>query len=259
MLCGHSALFSETFPTSGTWDGTGLYPLPPPGHRTAGNGCSSPPGLLPTPSASNVNDGESLESWEARRQRNLAKHVNGNGQGTPLAIAAQQLLKTPTAQLGVNGGSQHPDKRKLGGHGPTLADQVEHLLPTPAAADSERTSATYVRGNPTLIGAFLPTPQAADSRRGTEAEMGGARPSGQKRPDGLGTVVTLLPTPTVADSRNSRNATAGRSPESTGHSGTTLSDVFWSGDPTPELSAGGKGSRDAGLRGQPSPGGPESD
>jgi len=48
----------------------------------------------------------------------------------------QPLLKTPTSQLAVNGGSQHPDKRKAGGHGPTLADEVEHLLP----ALGERTS-----------------------------------------------------------------------------------------------------------------------
>ena len=45
------------------------------------------------------------------------------------------LFKTPTSQLAVNGGSQHPDKRKAGGHGPTLADEVEHLLPTPAVND----------------------------------------------------------------------------------------------------------------------------
>jgi hypothetical protein len=37
------------------------------------------------------------------------------------------LLLTPTAQLAVNGGSQPPAKRKAGGHGPTLADQIEHL------------------------------------------------------------------------------------------------------------------------------------
>lgn len=53
--------------------------------------------LLPTPAASNPNDGEDLESWEARRQRNLAKKTNGNGQGTPLGIAVR-LLPTPTAQ-----------------------------------------------------------------------------------------------------------------------------------------------------------------
>jgi hypothetical protein len=46
---------------------------------------------------------------------------------------SSSLLKTPTSQLAVNGGSQHPEKRKAGGHGPTLADEIEHLLPTPAA------------------------------------------------------------------------------------------------------------------------------
>jgi DNA (cytosine-5)-methyltransferase 1 len=44
------------------------------------------------------------------------------------------LLKTPTAQLGVNGGPQHPDKRKAGGHGPTLEDEVVFLLLPPPAA-----------------------------------------------------------------------------------------------------------------------------
>lgn len=39
------------------------------------------------------------------------------------------LLKTPTAQLGTNGAAQHPDKRRGGGHGPTLDDEVSFLLP----------------------------------------------------------------------------------------------------------------------------------
>lgn len=43
--------------------------------------------------------------------------------------AINTLSKTPTANLGGNGGTQHPDKRKAGGHGPTLADEVEWLLP----------------------------------------------------------------------------------------------------------------------------------
>jgi hypothetical protein len=50
--------------------------------------------LWPTPSAGNFNDGESLETWEARRQANKAKGINGNGQGTPLSIAAK-LWPTP--------------------------------------------------------------------------------------------------------------------------------------------------------------------
>lgn len=46
--------------------------------------------LWPTPDASVVNDGETLASWRARKERNLEKHNNGNGMGTPLTIAAVQ-------------------------------------------------------------------------------------------------------------------------------------------------------------------------
>ena len=35
------------------------------------------------------------------------------------------LLPTPTANLGINGGSQHPAKRRTGGHTPNLADVIE--------------------------------------------------------------------------------------------------------------------------------------
>ncbi|MFJ5842942.1 hypothetical protein ACIQGO_40560 [Streptomyces shenzhenensis] len=34
-------------------------------------------------------------------------------------------LKTPTSNLDANGGSQHPEKRKQGSHGPNLVDEVE--------------------------------------------------------------------------------------------------------------------------------------
>ncbi|MCG6496963.1 hypothetical protein [Kitasatospora sp. A2-31] len=48
------------------------------------------------------------------------------------------LLLTPTSNLGSIGGSQHPDRRKAGGHGPNLSDLVEHLLPTPRATDGTK-------------------------------------------------------------------------------------------------------------------------
>lgn len=84
------------------------------------------------------------------------------------ANASSSLLKTPTAQLAQNGGSQHPDKRKAGGHGPTLADEVEHLLPTPRASDG-------TKGGPNQRGSsgdlmlpsavqLLPTPTARDGK-----------------------------------------------------------------------------------------------
>lgn len=48
------------------------------------------------------------------------------------------LLKTPTANLGRNGAPQHPDKRRAGGHGPTLDDEVSFLLPdAPSAEDQD--------------------------------------------------------------------------------------------------------------------------
>lgn len=168
------------------------------GHRTSENGGSVSPGLLPTPAAGNFNDGESLESWEARRRENLGKGINGNGQGTPLGVAVR-LLKTPTAQLAVNGGSQHPDKRREGGHGPTLADQVEHtLLPTPRAADGNGNGRAAMgrQGSRSLTDALLPTPRATRGGSGTETmyAMGGQRDD-TNRPQGE----VLLPTPSVAD------------------------------------------------------------
>ena len=60
---------------------------------TSGNGSSG----WPTPDASVVQDGESLETWLARRETLKAKHNNGNGCGTPLTMAAQMAgWPTPT-------------------------------------------------------------------------------------------------------------------------------------------------------------------
>jgi hypothetical protein len=47
------------------------------------------PPLWPTPDAGNFNDGQSLETYQARKERELAKGYNGNGGGTPLAMAVQ--------------------------------------------------------------------------------------------------------------------------------------------------------------------------
>ena len=54
-------------------------------------------GLWPTPCANNPNEGETLESWDRRQALNKAKHNNGNGAGTPLAIKVKQEL-WPTAR-----------------------------------------------------------------------------------------------------------------------------------------------------------------
>lgn len=121
-----------------------MYLLPTPGPRTSGGECSSPRGLLPAPDLThgrtitrtgpglhgighllatpNARDwkGPALPNWT--RQKTLPNDI--------------ELLRTPTAQLAANGGSQHPAKRRAGGHGPTLADEIEHLLPAPNTLDS---------------------------------------------------------------------------------------------------------------------------
>ena len=173
LLCGHSVPYSETWPTSGTTRAGRHFPRPALERPTGASESRSSPGLptlLGTPRTASANGVGNLESQ--------------------VAI----LLKTPTSQLAVNGGSQHPDKRRQGGHGPTLADEVEHLLPTPQAAD------------------------AVGSR--VESELGGTRPSGAKRSISLSTATAhgpLLPTPTAMDC----HASGGSSP-----SDVTLTDAI---------------------------------
>jgi hypothetical protein len=129
------------------------------------------------------------------------------------------LLKTPTVQLAVNGGSQHPDKRRAGGHGPTLADEVEHLLPTPQSSDWKGSAQT----------------------QGRTRNM-----RGKRHPRGLGDMdlteaVALLPTPRASQRGNWQNAPAKH--------GKTLQEVL-TGDDTPLRSAPGGRSWDGQLPGQ---------
>lgn len=63
-----------------------------------------------------------------------------------------QLLPTPAANLGSNGGPQHPDRRRAGGHSVSIEDAVHGLalLPTPRVKNNEnRQSEGYggLRGN----------------------------------------------------------------------------------------------------------------
>jgi hypothetical protein len=161
--------------------------------------------LLPTPAAGNFNDGESLESWQARNERLRDLGINGNGMGTPLPVAVQ-LLKTPTAQLAVNGGSQHPDKRREGGHGPTLADQVEHeLLPASAARDWRSGKSNLMDHNARplneVVVNLLPTPNATDGQGGNRAVPERRTSQGKDHGPRLRDVAPtlLLPTPRATD------------------------------------------------------------
>jgi len=50
--------------------------------------------MWPTPDAGAFNDGQTIEAYQARKAREIAKGYNGNGGGTPLAMAVK-LWPTP--------------------------------------------------------------------------------------------------------------------------------------------------------------------
>lgn len=154
LLCAHSVPYSAAWPTSGSMRAGACFAPLTSGPRTAESGSSSPPGR---PSES-------------------------------------PLLKTPTSNLATNGGSQHPAKRKRGGHGPNLADEVEWLLPTPKASDGTNGSPNQRHDNgdlalPSAAARLLPTPQASDT--GTP----GRRPGAGFRPPLSAVVLPLFTEP----------------------------------------------------------------
>lgn len=57
-------------------------------------------------------------------------------------------LPTPAARDGAPRGSQSPEKRRVGGHQPSIADVAEHLLPTPTATYSGNTAENHLRKKP---------------------------------------------------------------------------------------------------------------
>lgn len=216
------------WPRSAMSSRTGLYELPMLEPLTSGSGGSASPGLLPTPTARekggancrhgdpgrgddlpeavkylptpNASDGKGASQPEGR-ERSGRSRKPGDAD-LPEAVA---LLRTPTAQLAVNGGSQHPDKRKAGGHGPTLADEVEHLLPTPNATHERKTSRT----GPLLHGIemLLPTPRATDGTKGGPNQRGS---SGDLMLPSA--VMELLPTPMTADGERASTVFPRRNP-----------------------------------------------
>lgn len=93
--------------------------------------------------------------------------------GSSSSPPEEMLLKTPTSQLAINGGSQHPDKRKAGGHGPTLADEVEHLLPTVTTQDAAFSGAGFGPSLGQIVReALLPTPTVGMTQGGSRTRSG---------------------------------------------------------------------------------------
>lgn len=162
-LVGDSPMFCETWPR---WaiERDGAYgALPTWARRTSGIASSSS-AIWATPVASWYERGQtSPDVWEKRQQQRRAQGKSPFA--TPLHVQVTQQWPTPNTGDGVRGQRQPDGKR-----GRALSD-VAHSQgswPTPTAADGDRTSDTFMRGNPTLIGqvhqAAWPTPRAAASR-----------------------------------------------------------------------------------------------
>jgi hypothetical protein len=209
LLSEHSEPFSATWPSSGTTRSGVAFELPTPALPTAGTASSS----LPTPRASRGSSGtETMYALGAERVDDSrpqgevvmlptplssdGRGIGVHGQGGQDLRTTVSLLKTPLSNLGQNGGSQHPDKRKAGGHGPTLADEVEHLLPTPTTQPT--TGNGHARDLRSESMSLLPTPT---TMAGGQATRSGARSDELLLP-GIGRELALLPTPAAHDSGN---------------------------------------------------------
>lgn len=114
--------FSRTLPTSGSMRSGALF---------------SQPKLEPRISVSDSSSSHGLPTPAARDWKNGKSNLHGTN-SRPLNEVVLTLLPTPQANIATNGGSQHPDKRRAGGHSVSLQDVVEHLLATPRASDGEK-------------------------------------------------------------------------------------------------------------------------
>lgn len=139
--------------------------------RVGGDNLQTAVSRWPTPDASVANDGESLDSFFARKDRLKIRHGNGNGVGTPLAISAR-AWPTPTS----------------------LSFKDSHQPGNSASMNATLAMASYLERN------IWPTATATDRPRSDETMAKSAsyrkRNAGQKTvPLYLGEAAALWPTP----------------------------------------------------------------
>lgn len=110
-------------------------------------------GLLPTPTATNANEGEDPATWIKRKEE-------GSEAGMPLAITLNLgLLPTPRASENENRQTKLSPSQKAGTRGLSMAALAsEGLLPTPIANDAKGKEGSPSEGEkPSLSAAFYRT------------------------------------------------------------------------------------------------------
>lgn len=192
-----------TWPRQVTWDRQFAWELPTSVHLIDASESSS--SLLPTPDGSLFNDGQSVEAYQARKERELEKGYNGNGGGTTLAMMVR-LLPTPSASdhTGAEGETRVARQEAGATGGPSLRD-LGHLLPTPMSNDWKGGMAAQHQLSDAAR-SLLPTPTARDGKgsgQHPEKHMAAHRLTGIEHRDDP-TRPPLLPTPAAADGDGGR-------------------------------------------------------
>jgi DNA (cytosine-5)-methyltransferase 1 len=146
------------------------------------------------PAAGAFNDTESLESWQARRERQKKLGRNGNGMGAPLGIA-MRLLPTPTAVTTWRTPAEHMAWRHENGRNHPCDLQVAVVLQTAPHAPGEPGGALPVTVGGPADRMLLPTPDTGTSPRG-HGRRGGSPGNGHQSGQRLDAVArTLHPPP----------------------------------------------------------------
>ena len=151
LTCAHLAVFSETWPSSGSMRNGTVFARPTSGPVTTDSGYS----FLPTPWAATFGEVDDLDGWEARRARAIVtlptptardyKGRNQRGDATCLT-GALDMLPTPRASDGTNGG---PNQRGSSG---------DLMLPSAVQPSRWGQYADAVARHARLVGRVAPDP-----------------------------------------------------------------------------------------------------
>lgn len=139
--------------------------------RTSGKDCTG----WPTPDAQVFQDGETPKTWLARRERLKKLKKNGNGMGTPLAMAVQLAglrgWRSPQAH-----DAKKPDPTRYNRSWKNLNDEAAMVLTgwatstkrdhKDASSTLENTPVNYLLGRQVLMVAGWSTPRSTDGAKG---------------------------------------------------------------------------------------------